>query len=272
VVQRLGLRVRLAGNLRSATLGYAATPREKAADINGMFADDEVKAVFCAQGGDSANCCLPWLDWETIAAHPKIFLGISDITVLLNAIHVRTGLVTFHGDDVIWGFGKNATAYDLDEARGRLFEGRIGLVPASRERQTIRGGFAAGKLLGGNMRCLLKLAGTPFFPDLQGSILFLEALGITPLECHVMFHQLRQMGAFEKTRGVVIGYIDGLQRKKSPVQMEEVLLEVTADMDFPILKVNDFGHNCPNTVLPVGALAAMDADARTFEIREACVR
>jgi len=275
-LESLGFRPVIGEHVRSRTLGYAASPQEKAEDINRMFADTSVKAIICSQGGATANACLPYLNWDVIRGNPKIFLGISDITVLLNAIHHRTGLVTFHGDDVMWGFGKHPAAYDRQEFIARLMDAQIGGVAPSRERRTIRGGAAAGRLLGGNLLCLLKLAGTPYFPDFAGAILFVEALDITPEACDYQFRQLEQMGVFDAIRGVVVGYIDGLQKQKNEnatlQQMEDVLLHVTSGYDFPILKVNDFGHNCPNTVLPVGGRVKVDADRQTVEILTSCVR
>lgn len=272
-LENLGFRLVAGKHVRSTTWGYAASPREKAEDVNRMFADESVRAIICSQGGDTANACLPYLDWDTILSNPKVFLGISDITVLLNAIFHKTGLVTFHGNDVLWGFGRNPTEYDRQEFVARLMNAEIGQVKPNRERRTIRSGVAEGKLLGGNLNCLLKLAGTPYFPDFAGAILFVEALNISPARCDHLFQQLAQIGIFDQIRGAVIGYIDGLENDAHAVaQMEDVLLRVTADHDFPILKTGDFGHNCPNTVLPVGGTVRINADLRTMEILEPCVQ
>lgn len=268
-----GFNVVIGDHVRSATWGYAASPRQKAEDINRMFADASIKAIICSQGGQTANACLPYLDWDRIRGNPKVFLGISDITVLLNAIQHKTGLITFHGNDVIWGFGRNPTPYDEQEFIARLMKGVIGKIPQSRERRTIRNGIAEGKLLGGNLHCLSKLAGTPYFPDFTGAVLFVEDIGITPEVCDALFQQLKQIGVFDQICGVIIGYIDGMQNnEKASIQMEEVLLRVTADYGFPVLKSDDFGHNCPNTVLPVGGVVRMDADGQTMEILESCVK
>ena len=271
-LERLGFKVVPGLHIFSTSWGYAASPQEKAEDINRMFADDSIKAIICSQGGATANACLPYLDWEAIRASPKVFLGISDITVLLNAIHHKTGLITFHGNDVMWGFGRNPTEYDEKEFVTRLMDGTTGAIPPSRGRCMVRAGVAEGKLLGGNLHCLLKLAGTPYFPDFSGAILFVEALGITPEACDHLFQQLKQIGVFDQIRGAVVGYIDGLQNdEKALMQMDQVLLQVTAEYDFPILKTDDFGHNCPNTVLPVGGQVRLDADERTIEVVEKCV-
>jgi muramoyltetrapeptide carboxypeptidase len=271
-LESLGFNVVIGEHVYSATLGYAASPQEKAADINRMFADVSIKAIICSQGGATANACLPYLNWNGIRENPKVFLGISDITVLLNAIHYKTELITFHGNDVVWGFGRNPTIYDKREFITRLIDAGIGEIPPSRERRTIRNGVAEGKLLGGNLHGLLKLAGTPYFPDFTRTILFVEAIGITPEGCDHLFQQLKQIGVFDQIRGVIIGFIDGLQNdEKALMQMEGVLLRVTAEYDFPVLKVDDFGHNCPNTVLPVGGEVRINADRRTIEILEKCV-
>ncbi len=272
-LESLGLKPVIGEHVRSKTLGYAASPQEKAEDINRMFGDEAIKAIICSQGGATANACLPYLDWDAIRHNPKVFLGISDITVLLNAIHRKTGLVTFHGDDVMWGFGRRPADYDRQEFIARLMDARLGEVAANRQRRTVRGGTAEGKLLGGNLLCLLKLAGTPYWPDFTGAIYFVEALNITPEACDHQFRQLAQMGVFDAIRGVIVGYVDGLQKGDSVLlQMEDILLRVTADYDFPILKVNDFGHNCPNTILPVGGRVKIDADRQVIEITASCVQ
>lgn len=272
-LESLGFTTVVGDHAYRKTLSYAASPQEKAADINRMFADQSIKAVFCSQGGATANACLPYLNWDVIKENPKIFLGMSDITVLLNAIHHKTGVVTFHGNDVMWGFGRNHTSYDRQEFIERLIDARIGEVNQSGTRESIRSGIAEGKLLGGNLPCLLKLAGTPYFPDFTKSIFFVEAIDITPEGCDHMFTQLKQMGVFDKVCGVLIGYIDGLQNdEKALIQMQDVLLNITAEYDFPILKVNDFGHNCPNTVLPVGTRVRINTDKQIVEILERCVQ
>ena len=272
-LEAMGFKVKLGRHIRANTLGYTASPEEKAWDINSMFADPEVKAIICTQGGDTANGPLQLMDWHLIRQNPKIFMGLSDITVLLNAIHQQTGLVTFHGNDILWGFGNNLDEYERAEFQRTLVAGEIGLIPPNRPRKTIRSGRSAGKLLGGNLRCLLKLAGTPFWPDFTDAILFIEAYEISPKGCHTAFHQLAQMAVFDQIRGAVVGYIDSMQREAGAgPYMEDILLEVTAEHTFPILKMNDFGHNCPNTVLPVGGMAVLDASQHNLEIIAPCTR
>ena len=240
--------------------GYAASPQEKAEDINAMFANPQVNAIMCTQGGFTANACLPYLDWEIIKNNPKIFIGISDITVLLNSIHAKTGLITFHGADVMWGFGNDPRPYELEEFKQILNKARMAPIPVSDGAKCIRSGTATGRLLGGNINCLLKLVGTPYWPDFSGAILAIEAIDVPTASFDHMFQQLKQMGIFNQISGIIAGYIDGTDNNKETMfSMEEVLFRIVDEFNFPILKTNNFGHNCPNTTLPIGAIMHIDA-------------
>lgn len=275
-LKRNGFGVKVGKNVLKIMDGSAGTPEQRADDLNSMFADDEVKAIICSQGGDTSNTCLPYLDFNLIRKNPKIFIGISDITVLLNAFNSKTGLVTFHGNDVMFGFGRKHTAYDKEEFLDRLVRGKIGRVKKNSKWRSIRSGSVEGRLIGGNLRCLLKLAGTEYQPDFKDTILFLESFVINPDECSFMLSHLQQLGAFEKIKGVLIGYIWSLQataKGRRLTQMEDILKRQTNGYDFPIVKCDDFGHNCPNTTLPVGARVRLTAGGMEsrLEILEKCV-
>lgn len=272
-LEELEFEIILGKYIFSTSLGISASPKKKAEDISNMFKDISIKAIICSQGGLNANSCLPYLNWDIIEQNPKIFLGISDITALLNPIFQYTGLVTFHGNDLIFGFGNNPSDYDKQEFINCLVEGRIGKIPSNGERTSIREGTVTGKLLGGNLHSLLRLAGTPYFPDFRESILFLEAMDISPVFCDAFFNQLKQIGIFDQIKGVIIGYIYGLQEQiPENIQMEEILFRVTEEYDFPILKVNDFGHNCSNTILPIGCSIELNTRKKEISIIEQYVK
>ncbi len=253
--------------------GYSAgSPRERASDLNAMFANPDIRAILSTHGGYTANSCLPFLDARTIRENPKVLMGFSDLTVLLLAIYARTGLVTFHGNMVMWHFGMNPTEYDRQEFLDRMTHGRIGTVRKNSEWTTIRGrGRVEGRLIGGHPGQLSFLIGTPYWPDFSETILFLEVPVVFPAALDARFHQMRQMGLFDKVRGVVVGHTD--EPPEDPKHMPEFLLhKVTYDLDFPIVKCDDFGHHCPNTVLPIGVRARLDADQAELEILEPCVQ
>ncbi len=208
LLENLGFKIKLSKFLSSKN------PNEKAQDINEMFKDSNVKAIIASQGGETANALLPFLDYRSIKNNPKIFLGISDITVLLNAINKKTGLVSFHGNDVKWGFGREPTDYDKKEFLETISNNKRE-IPQNSERKIIRNGKATGKLIGGNLSCILKLAGTEYFPDFKDSILFLEEYKPTTEEVEYRLNQLKQIGVFNLVKGIVIGHIDGMKKSSN---------------------------------------------------------
>jgi len=265
-LKNLGFEVTIGKNICSKN------PKERAKDINEMFAAKNIKAIIASQGGDTSEKLIPFIDFNIIRKNPKIFLGMSDITVLLNVINTKTGLITFHGNDVKWGFGRKPTEYDKTEFFRVLTNTSEKEIPANRERQTIRSGKTKGRLIGGNLRCFLKLVNTEFWPDFNDSILFLEGYKFDGDSCKSLLEKLNRLNVFKKIKGVVIGYIYGLQAlKPESKQMEDILLEITKEYDFPILKVNDFGHNTPNTIIPIGAMVKIDADRKEIRIGEEVV-
>ena len=273
VLTSLGFKV-LLGKSALKTGNYSAgSPRERTEDINSMFADSGIKAIIDTAGGETGNSLLPLLDYKLIRRNPKIVLGLSDFTLLLNAIHMKAGLVTFHGPNLVWCFGRTRPyQYDVSEFLDRLVRGRVGDVRRESEWRTVRDGRAEGRLVGGNLGRLALSAGTPYFPDFTDSIMFIESFMPTPGMCDEYFTQMKQMGVFDRVRGVIVGHIHSLQSSRTEqIQMEDILLKVTSDYDFPILKANEFGHNCPNTVIPIGGMASLDAGRKEWKILDVCV-
>ncbi len=255
-LKNLGFNIKLGEDVFENNNGSLVTPEEKANDINSMFADEDVAAIICSQGGETANSVLPLLDFDIIKSNPKILLGISDITVLLNAIYYKTGLVTFHGNDILWGFGKNPTTYDKQEFKRRLIKNNPE-IKFNSEWVCVREGVAEGELIGGNLSCLNKLAGTEYFPNFGGKVLFLESFGgsSSPDEVEGELYHLKQLGVFEKIKGLWLGHYS----HESEITYEEIMARVVKGYSFPVLACDDFGHNTPNTIIPIGARAELDA-------------
>ncbi len=267
-LKALGFQVVLGEHaLKEGKLG-AGSPQERAGDINAMFADPQIQAIISTHGGVFANACLPYLDYDLMRRHPKILLGFSDICTLHLAIYARAGLVTFHGNMVMFYFGMEPQPYDRQEFLDRLVHGRIGPVSQHTPWRTVRGqGTVEGRLLGGNDWVMQWLLGTPYWPDFTGAILFIEVPGFDPEIFYNRLHQFKQAGLFDQVVGVLVGYA----REKDGYSAEGLIRDVTAGADLPIVKTDDFGHHCPNTVLPVGSRARLDADAAVLELLEPCV-
>lgn len=114
VLESMGFRVKFGEFIHSDSLDNVASLLEKAQDIHTILSEPQINAVLRAQGGSTANAMLHLLDWELLRSNPKIFMGLSDITVLLNAIYQKTGLVTFHGGDLLWSFGNDLPDYERE--------------------------------------------------------------------------------------------------------------------------------------------------------------
>ncbi|MGM5487635.1 MAG: hypothetical protein ACQESG_01675 [Nanobdellota archaeon] len=182
----------------------------------------------------------------------------------MNAIYQKTGLVTFHGTDAKKGNPDEYfdSPYSHEEFRKRFIEGNrnIGRISEWRE---VRAGRAKGTIIGGNLRCLLKLAGTEYMPSFRDKILILETYSSKTRETLFLLTQLKQM-AFDEVAGIVVGHIYGMDseaqydRDGKRVRFEDILLEMSAGYTFPILKMHEFGHKCPSTFLPIGTEAVID--------------
>lgn len=264
--ESLGLKVKYGKYLFADDEYCAGTPKQRAEDLNNMFSDKEVKAIFTAKGGDLANGILPYIDFENIKNNPKIFLGMSDITVLLCAINKMTELVTFHCQDYSW-FGKDEISdFDKKEIIDKLFNANKTIIPYDkREFLGFNNQEIKGKIYGTNASSLLKLLGTPYMPNLKNAILFLEGFHSDIIQWNSMLEQYNQMNAFNK--GVVFGYIYQLQHiEENKYSIVDEIRKINSDI--PVVKTNDFGHIHGNSIIPIGAYATINADEKSIIVSD----
>ena len=142
----LGLNVKFAKHAYNNPCGYGETARHKAEDINEMFKDRDIAAIFCAMGGFNVNSVFDYLDFEVIKNNPKIICGYSDPTSLINCIYAKTGLVTFHGPN-FKSLADLETSYGYDEMKKRFIEGGLELGKNDNEYKVIKEGRAEGVLV-----------------------------------------------------------------------------------------------------------------------------
>lgn len=231
--------------------GSCGTKEQKAEDFMKMFLDDEVKAIICLEGGQTCNTFLDLLDYEEIKKHPKILVGYSDITVLLQAIYKKTGLTTFSGPDFI-SFGESKVEEQYKIFEEAFINKRLDKFN-NENKKIIRNGNTSGKIIGTNLGCMMYLLGTEYLPNMNDNILFIESYKTSPNECQRRFAHLKQYGIFDKINGVVIGYNYALQKDGNTYpQMEDILLEYTKEYKFPIIKCDSFGHKIVNSIIPIG--------------------
>lgn len=246
----------------------AGTVKERVEDLHNIFLDPEVDIVWFSQGGDTSNELLREIDFDLIKANPKIVIGLSDVTVLLNAILAKTGMITFHGSDPKAVIGEDwylLNEYTKSEFQRVILNDIKGTFPKLNERKRVRSGKAEGRFLGGNLQCFRKSIGTPYMPELEGSILIVEGLSTNIEESMTLLAHYKSAGVFDKIAGLVIGDFYAFDREGQyalngeRVYFEDLVLEVTSEFDFPILKTRDFGHRLGNTFIPLGRVGYVDA-------------
>lgn len=250
--------------------GYSASPESKAKDINEMFADNKIKMLFCATGGFNSNSLFDYLDYELIKNNPKIICGFSDSTSLLNAIHEKTELVTFHGPTL-----KSLTTWKTDygfKAIIKRFEKQsLELGTPEDEYITVKEGICQGKLVGGNLSLISKMVCGKYSVNFKNKILFIEDLGLESPEGMISnyLYYMKQNEVFDNISGIWIGNYE----VESGIGLEDIILQVLGNKyDFPIIKSNNFGHTDKKTVIPIGTMARIDTRKKVkIELLEKCV-
>jgi muramoyltetrapeptide carboxypeptidase len=259
-LRRAGYRPFYLDSILEQDLYFAGSVQRRARELEEMFVRNEVRAIVCARGGYGANYLLQALDLEKIKAHPKIFVGYSDLTTLLTYFLDTAGLVTFHGpmvakdwaheggvDGASWQAALAGTgAWDLNLNAN---SGATGLVT----------GTAEGILYGGCLSILVASLGTPYEINTTGTILFLEDVAAKPFQIDRMLMQLKLAGKFAEVRGIVFGEMrDCVQTATQGYTLEEVALRVVRDLGVPVAYGVRSGHvTAGNITLPIGVRAAL---------------
>jgi muramoyltetrapeptide carboxypeptidase len=270
IVTKLGYKVKYSKNLFSNTNGYSSTAEEKAEDINEMFADREVKMIWCAKGGENSNSTFDYIDYNIIKQNPKIICGYSDITSLTNIIREKTGLVTFSGTN-FKTIATDETEYSLREAIKRLEQGGLELGTPLDRYLTIRSGYAEGELIGGNLSLMRGLVAGKYSVNFKDKILFIEELGIEtgPALVSNYLYYMKQNDVFDQIKGLWIGNYT----HESKINLEDIVLDTIKDeYRFPIIKSENFGHIERKTVIPIGTKAIINTSKELkIKLVEKCV-
>lgn len=226
---------------------FSGTAQERAKSLMDFYRNDEIKAVFDISGGDIANEILPFLDFEVIAKSEKLFWGYSDLTTIINAIYAKTGKksVLYQIRNLMYADAKNQTA----NFTNTVFHGKKDLFTFGYE--FVQKEKMRGVVVGGNIRCLLKLAGTEFWPDMGGKVLLLEALSGTVPQMVTYLSQLKQTGAFDKISGILLGTFSEMEKENCSPSIVD-LLKQYAGADMPIAKTSEIGHGYDSKGIVIG--------------------
>lgn len=278
---------------------------QRVADLHSAFSDKKVKAIICTIGGNHSNQLLKFLDWKLIKNNPKIFLGYSDITVLHHAIYKKTGLITFYGPAILPEFGEypQINKYNEEYFKKAFITGDIGKVNPSKEwtdefldwfkkedvkkeRSYVknqgfewwRTGKVSAEILGGTIPSINHLAGSEYWNDFKGKILFLDlpeghdlGKGISVSDLDAYLADLYNLDVFKKIKGLIIGR--ACNQSKEDIKNVRGLIEFyTKNTKYPILYGVDIGHTTPMITLPLGVKVLLNSDKDIFEIKEAFIK
>lgn len=281
-IESLGLRVALGKNIRAYHGYLAGEDSARLDDLHSAFSDRRLSGVWCVRGGYGTTRLLPAIDYDLIRKNPKVLIGYSDITALLQAIWLRTGLVGFHGPVG----ASELTDYTRRQVISQIMEGhtpwtitRLDYTDERRDQaeyraEMIRPGKSRGLLMGGNLSLLSAMSGTPFSLPAKDRLIFLEDVGEKPYRIDRMLTQLRQAGVLERPAGIVMGVFADCEagQEEHSLRLVETLRDRLSDVNCPVYYGLPFGHIKDQCTLPIGVEAEFDAENGTLTLLEAGVQ
>lgn len=283
-LRRLGFKVKLAKNLTKGFGYLAARDEVRAREFMEFVRDPEVDCVMAVRGGYGVMRILPLLDFDEIRANPKVIIGYSDITALVNAVYQKSGLVAFHGPVATSGYD----SYSVDSFRRTLMSPTpAGTFEESDEysgssftearASTIVPGKASGRLVGGNLSLVSDVMGTPYEIDMKGKILFLEEIAEEPYRVDRMLTQLVLSGQLGTCAGVALGRFRKCEAPRSggefqvSLSIEQVIRNTVEPLGIPTVYGLSIGHISKKLTVPIGGLAELDATRKTITLTESAV-
>lgn len=267
-VEKLGYKVKAADNLTENYGGYmAGSGRVRAEWINKMFADSEIKAIFCIRGGDGSSRMMEYLNFDVIKNNPKIFVGYSDVTNLHLAITQNCDLVTFHGpmvsSNMVDSFDAETRNSFFNVINSREdFEFRN---PEGVELKTLKEGKAEGILTGGNLSLLSASMGTPYEVETEGRILFMEEVCESITKIEKWIYHLRNAGKLKQCSGILLGQFTNIKNYSEDYDYTCCIKDALEGLNIPVMYDIQSGHGQKIMTLPMGAVCKMDTAAGTIK-------
>ncbi|ADL50451.1 S66 family peptidase [Clostridium cellulovorans] len=248
ILEELGIRVVTSKYIFTGENFSISISKEKASELMTFFKDDEIKAIFDLSGGDLANGILEYLDYQYIKKNPKPFYGYSDLTVVLNAIYSKTGIPTYNYQirNLVGEFSSEQKLNFEDT----FFNNGTELYDI--KPRWINGDKIEGVVIGGNIRCFLKLAGTEYIPNLKNKVLLLEALSGDIAKITTFLNQYKQMGVFDEISGIILGTFTEMEKNSYKPSVEEILMEILDGKNIPIVKTEYIGHQGNSRAIAIG--------------------
>jgi len=262
VIESMGFNMSVSEGLFNKKEYFAGSDFKRAEMVDRYFADPNIKAIMCARGGYGSIRILSLLDYKIIQKNPKIFIGFSDVSAMLSALYLKCRLVTFHGP----------TVTTLANSDHRTKDSLLSMITSGEKLEivvesgiTIQPGSASGPVLGGNLNTLCHLLGTPFQPDFNGCILFLEDRGEAAYRIDRMLSQMKLAGCFNGLAGFILGAFEDCGDTDDIIRIAG---DIFKDDKIPILAGLEVGHGKRNLTIPTGLNATLNADLKVLSFHE----
>lgn len=273
--EKAGYKVKLSPHARDKKAYLAGKDEDRLSDLMNFFLDKEIKAIICSRGGYGTVRLLEHTDFSIIKKNPKIFVGYSDITALLNNFVEKSGLVCFHGPLAVSDFGAEEVNPYTESVFFEILEGKP-KIPYGYENpvnyECIAKGQAEGVLAGGNLSVLCGLLGTPYFPEIAGKILIFEDIGEPLYKIDRMLMQLKLAGVFEKAAGVLFGEFTSVPESDDKLTSVDIIKEIIKGSNIPVGYGFSCSHAAAKATLPFGVKYIFDSANFKLEIIENYIR
>jgi muramoyltetrapeptide carboxypeptidase len=246
---------------------FGATDAGRAAHIQEAAADPEVQIVMALRGSYGMSRILPVLNYRALAASGKLFVGYSDITALHLALLAQTGAVSFAGPMLCGDFGvAEPSAMTMDSFWRTMTQASQTIEVSAIDNPVLQ---ASGTLWGGNLAMVVHLLGTPYFPQIDGGILFLEDVNEHPFRVERMLLQLEHAGVLARQKAVLLGDFSShrLSDYDNGYDFEQMLAYARQHLSAPLLTGLPFGHIADRLTLPVGARARLESSEHGYSLR-----
>ena len=247
IFSSLGLNVVLSSTIYVKDDGLSSgSGKERGEELMNLYKDSSIDAIFDVSGGDLSNEVLEYIDFDVIKNNPKPFIGYSDLSVILNSIYSQSGAHSYlYQVRHIVTNEENLNRFTnfIKGLNNDLFNFKY---------NWIQGKSMEGIVIGGNIRCTLKLAGTKYMPDFKGKILLLESLGGDVAKMRTFLTQLKLMGAFKEINGIILGTFTEMEKNNYNPTIEELVKEIVNDKNMPIVKTKELGHGNDSKCIVIG--------------------
>ncbi len=264
-LERAGFAVETADNILARKGYLAGEAVGRAAALRKFFERSDVAAILAARGGFGSIQMLPYLDADAIRRHPKIFVGYSDLSIVINWLVQRCGMVAFHGPMVAMELARGLDGRNADFFWGTLTGKKTRWDIDLGE--TVRSGVAEGEAAGGCLSTIVTTIGTPYEIDTAGKMLFLEDVAEKPYRIERMLTHMRMAGKLDRVAGIVFGsfsYCEGDGER----EVAEIIREMFRDAPYPVATGVPAGHGDDNIILPLGVKMKLDGAARRLSLIE----